>query len=137
MDVQNRGLFKVWALGLSIATTILVLLLSILNKIKIFDLALRAIFSFGVIYLLTVGSLTLFERTANQKPEEDSQSDSNSDFGGNIDFTVGEDESLEQAQVPKPPEPDVKPAGQIARDLSSELPGSERQAEIVRRMGWD
>lgn len=134
MDVQNRKLYRVWALRLSIAASMMVLLLSFLNEIKIIDLILRALISFGIIYLLTVGSLTLFERTAPPNPEEDSQPDSNSGCGGNIDFSVGGDDPLESPELSKP---EVKTPGQIARDLSSELPGSERQAEIVRRMGWD
>ncbi|AET70270.1 hypothetical protein Desor_4869 [Desulfosporosinus orientis DSM 765] len=129
MGIPNRELYKVWSLRLSIFTSIMVVLLSILNEIGLLDILLRALISFGVMYLLLAGSLNLFERTAPPSPEE-SQPDSNSGFG-DIDFSVGEDEPLELQKM------DLRSSGQIDRDLSLELPGSERQAEIVRRMGWD
>ncbi|MDA8224141.1 hypothetical protein [Desulfosporosinus sp.] len=131
MGSQNRELLKVWALRLSIATSIMVVLLSVLNGVKIFDLIVRAVISFGGMYLLMAGTLSLFERTAIPKPEEDGQADSTPSCGGNIDFSVGNDEPINA------PGPDLRTAGQIDRDLSLELPGSERQAEIVRRMGWE
>lgn len=134
MAVQNNEMYQVWAIRLSIITTIVVVLLSWFNGLKVLDLIVRAGVSFGVMYLLTVGSLSLFERAAPQKPQT-IEANLVSSRGGTIDFTVGDDEKLES------PGQDTEQAtglpGQIGSDLSSGLPGSERQAEIVRRMGWD
>ncbi|SDG15701.1 hypothetical protein [Desulfosporosinus hippei] len=130
MNLQNRELYQVWSMRLSIGIMIIVLVLSWLNEIKLFDLMIRAAISFGVMYLLMTGTLTLFERTAPQKPEE-GEIDPDNGRGANIDFSVGDDElqapSGQQAGFP----------GQVDRNLSSGLPDSERQAEIVKRMGWD
>lgn len=130
MAVQNNEMYQVWAMRLSIITTIVVVLLSWMNGLKVLDLIVRAGVSFGVMYLLTVGSLSLFERAAPQKPQT-IEADLDSSRGGTIDFTLGDDELLSS------PGQDTGFPGQIGRDLSSGLPGSERQAEIVRRMGWD
>jgi len=130
MAVQKRELYQIWAMRLSLVTAVIVLLLSWINKVGFFDLMVRAGVSFGVIYLLMAGILNLFERTAPQK-SQNSQPDLASDCGSNIDFSVGDDEPLGlQGQ-------DAGFPGQIDRDLSSGLPDSERQAEIVRRMGWN
>ncbi|KGK90373.1 hypothetical protein DP73_06910 [Desulfosporosinus sp. HMP52] len=130
MDRQNRERYQVWSMRLSIGIMIIVLVLSRLNEIKLFDLMIRAAISFGVMYLLMTGTLTLFERTASQKPEE-GEIDADNARGANIDFSVGDDElqapSGQEAAFP----------GQVDRKLSSGLPDSERQAEIVKRMGWD
>lgn len=129
MDLGNRDLYQVWAMRLSIGTMTIVVLLSFLNQIQLFDVIIRAAVSFGVMYILTNGTITLFERTAPRKSQE-CEIDKDNGRGGNIDFSVGDDElqgSLEQ---------DPQFPGQVDRDLSSGLPDSERQAEIVKRMGW-
>ncbi|EGW36761.1 hypothetical protein [Desulfosporosinus sp. OT] len=128
MSGQHSEMFKVWALRLAIITTFLVVLLSWLNGVKLFDLIVRAGVSFGVMYLLLIGFYTLFERTAPPKPQ-DEQPDSGR--GGFIDISVGDD------QLQTPPEQDARFPGQVDKDLSEGLPNSERQAEIVRRMGWE
>jgi len=129
MVVQNRELFKVWALRLALFTTSIVLLLSWLNAVKIFDLIVRTGVSFGVMYFLMVGTLSLFERTGPQKLQ-DEHLGSDSGRGGVIDFSVGDDE------LQKPAGQDTKLAGQVDASLGEGIPDSERQAEIVRRMGW-
>jgi len=130
MAVHNSELFRVWAMRLSLVTTLIVVSLSWINGVRMVDLIVRAGVSFGVMYLLMVGILSLFERTATQKPEPE-QLNPDSGRGGVIDFSVGDDESQESmVQESKVP-------GQVDQDLSAGLPDSERQAEIVRRMGWD
>ncbi|ODA42500.1 hypothetical protein [Desulfosporosinus sp. BG] len=130
MSVQHSEskLFQVWALRLAIITTFIVVLLSWLNGVRIFDLIVRAGVSFGVIYLLMVGTYSLFERTAPPKPEDEH---SDSGRGGFIDISVGDD------QLHTSPVQDSRFPGQVDQDLSAGLPDSERQAEIVRRMGWE
>lgn len=129
MAVQNRDLFQVWAMRLSLGTTLIVVLLSWINGVRMLDLMVRAGISFGVMYLLMAGILSLFERTGSQKSEAE-QSDADIGRGGVIDFSVGDDE-LQQPLVQ-----DSKLPGQVDQDLSAGLPDSEQQAEIVRRMGW-
>jgi hypothetical protein len=130
MAVKNTEVFQVWALRLSLATTIIVVLLSWINAVRIFDLIVRAGISFGVMYLLTAGILSLFERTASAPPQE-SHSNAVSERGVLLDVAVGDDELL-RSQV----QDERFPPGQVDPRLSTGLPDSERQAEIVRRMGW-
>lgn len=129
MIVQNKELYQVWVMRLSIVIAIIVVLLSWINGLRFFELIVRAGVSFGVMYSLMAGSLNLFEKTAPQEPQNNLP-DLASGRGGNIDFSVGDDEYLG-------PQGQDAVSGQIDRNLSSELPDSERQAEIVRRMGWD
>ncbi|MDR3600692.1 MAG: hypothetical protein P4L49_09475 [Desulfosporosinus sp.] len=129
MVVQYSKQFQVWALRLALVTTVIVVLLSWINGVKIFDLIVRAGVSFGVMYFLMAGILSLFEKTAPPKPQNE-QPGPDPKRGGLIDVSVGDDElQTPQAQ-------DLRVAGQVDPDLSIGLPDSERQAEIVRRMGW-
>jgi len=130
MALQNSELLQVWALRLSIATTFIVVSLSWINGVMLVDLMVRSGVSFGVMYLLTVGILSLFERTAPQEPQSE-LTESDSGCGGIIDFSVGGDEP--QRLQPQ----DSKLPGQLDKDLSAGLPDSKQQAEIVRRMGWE
>lgn len=123
-------MYQIWALRLSIAITFIVALLSWLNAVKILELIVRAGVSFGVMYLLLVGSLRLFERTAPPKPKNE-QINSDSGRGSLVDFSVGDDELQTQ------PDQDPRMAGQVDPGLSEGIQDSERQAEIVRRMGWN
>ena len=130
MNVQTRELYQDWVMRLSIGTVIAVVLLSWVNEISFFDIMVRAGVSFGVMYLLMIGILNLFEKAAPPKPQN-SQSDLAPGRGGKIDFSVGENEpSAVQKQ-------EVGFAGQIDHELSSGLMDSERQADVVRRMGWN
>jgi len=130
MAVRSSELFQIWGMRLSLVTSLIVVLLSWINGVRILDLVVRAGISFGVMYLLTIGILSLFERTSPPKPETE-QLSSDAGRGGVIDFSVGDDEfQSSQEQGSKLP-------GQVDGDLKAGLPSSERQAEIVRRMGWD
>jgi hypothetical protein len=130
MAVQDSGMYQIWVLRLSLAVALLVVVLSWINALKIFDLIVRAGVSFGVMYLLMLGSLSLFERTAAQVPEEE-QISTDAERGGLIDFSVGDDE------FQAPAVQDSKLAGQVDPGLSGGIQDGQRQAEIVRRMGWE
>ena len=130
MAVKNSKLLEVWSMRLSLGTTLIVVLLSWINGVSIIDLMVRAGISFGLMYFLMAGILSLFERTAPPKPETE-QLNSDSGRGGVIDFSVGDDE-LQNSQ-----EQGSRLPGQVDGDLKAGLPNSKRQAEIVRRMGWD
>lgn len=129
MAVQNSDLFQVWALRLSLGTALFVALLSWINGVSLVVLIVRAGVSFVVMFFLTVGFLSLFERTASPKQAK-AQTSPEDSRGGVIDFTVGDEEQQES------PAQNMKLSGQIDQDLSAGL-DSERQAEIVRRMGWE
>lgn len=129
MAVQNSVEYQTWAMRLALVTTVIVVLLGWINAVKIQDLIVRAGVSFGVIYLLMAGSLSLFKLTAPQKPQNE-QSGSDSGHGGCIDISVGGDE------LQTPPVQDTRFAGQVDPGLSEGIPDGEQQAEIVRRMGW-
>lgn len=126
MPFQDSELFRIWTLRLALITAVIVLFLSWINGVKPFDLIVRGGVSFGVIYLLLTGTYNLFEKTAPKNQDEQPSAGP----GGLIDFSVGDD------PLQPPPVQDTKFPGQVDQNLSTGLPDSERQAEIVRRMGW-
>lgn len=130
MTDRQSDLFRMWAVRLCLVTTLIVILLSWINEVKMFQLIVRAGVAYGVMYLLLVGTLTLFDRTALQIPEKKTR-DSEEGYGAVIDFSVGDDEP-QKLEGPKP-----QVAGQVDQSLSSGLPDNKQKAEIVRRMGWD
>ena len=130
MTDQLRELYRVWTMRLSVVTTLIVVLLSWGNEVKTLQLIVRAGVAFGVMYFLLVGTLSLFNKTATKMPQE-KPVETKVGPGGVIDFAVGDDEP-QNLQVQESRFP-----GQVDQNLSSGLPDSEQQAEIVRRMGWD
>ena len=130
MAVPKKELLRVWSMRFSAATAVMVVLLSWLNGVQIQGLMVRAGISFGLIYLLTFGTLNLFDRMAPSEPQEEQPSSSRG-RGDLIDFSVGAEE------LQKPQVPNTKFAGQVDQELFSGQPDSKRQAEIVRRMGWE
>lgn len=129
MASQNNELVRVWVLRFSLVTMIIVVVLSWINAVKLFDILVRAGVSFGGMFLLLAGSLSLFQKTALPLPQEE-QSDIVSERGGLVDFSVGDDESqvLQTADSTFP--------GQVDPSLNDGIPDGQQQAEIVRRMGW-
>ncbi len=135
MAVQNNVVYQIWARRITLATTLIVVVLSWLNAATISDLFIRGGISFGVMYFLMAGILSLFENTAPQKPKNSLKSgpvDLTPEIGrgGVIDFSVGD-------EVPTPQTQKANFPGQVDPNLSKGLPGSQQQADIVRRMGWD
>lgn len=129
MAVQSSEVYQMWAMRITLATTLIVVFLSWLNAVSIPEIIIRGGISFGVMYLLMAGILSLFEKTASQEPQNVQQSSSDVGRGGVIDFSVGEEE------LPPKMQPKSYP-GQVDPNLGKGLPGSQQQAEIVRRMGW-
>ena len=118
---------RVWAFRLSLGTTLIVVVLSWSNAVKLFDLVVRAGVSFGVMFLLLAGILSLFEKTALPATQEDT---SVSGRGGLIDVSGGEEDIL------APKVTDNGFPGQVDPSLGNGELNGEQQAEIVRRMGW-
>jgi len=135
MAVQNSEIYQIWSTRITMATTLIVVVLSWFNAETILDIIIRGGISFGVMYFLMAGIRSLFENTAPQKPKssvKSSMPDSTTAAarGGVIDFSVGDEEPRPLAQKASFP-------GQVDPNLSKGLPGSQQQAEIGRRMGWD
>lgn len=137
MASHNSKLVRVWALRLSLVTMIIVVVLSWINAVKLFDLLVRAVISFGLMFLLLAGSMILFEKTAIL-PISEELSDPVPERGGLVDFSVGDDETLasQTAESAESAEADSTFPGQVDPSLNDRMPDSQKQAEIVRRMGW-
>lgn len=134
MNPVNREKIYAWILRLSLLTAAIVALLSWLSGILLNQVVLRAGVAFLVIYILVRGSFELFEKGA---PVPETPALKASAQGTLLDIAVG-DETLsgDSAKSGGTSQGAKNLPGQIEPSLSSGLPDSERQAEIVRRMGW-
>ena len=130
MAGQNNVVYQTWAMRITLVTTLIVVVLSWINAVRIPYIIVRGGISFGVMYLLMAGILCLFERTAPQKTQNE-QPSSDSGRGEFIDISVGDGERQ------KLPVQDTRFAGQVDPDLREGISDGERQTEIVRRMGWE
>lgn len=146
---MNTDTLRVWAGRLALIVASLVALLSILGGISFLQGVLRFILAYGLIYGLSELSLNFFEKTAITNGPIIDQN-----LGALLDIAVGEDESSFstdgeselEAGIGTPPYGQAGYAqggrgqaplpGQVTRDLAHGLPSEEKQAEIVRRMGW-
>lgn len=109
-----------WAWRLALVMSIVVALLSFVSGVSFLQVVLRAMLGFGLIYGLSELSIYLFEKTALSPVP-------NPEVGAFLDIAVGQAAELPiQAHLP----------GQVNKELAQGLPDEEKQAEIVRRMGW-
>lgn len=115
MDVLHT-----WAWRSALVISLVVALLSFVSGVSFLQVILRAILGFSLIYGISELGIYLFEKTA-LSPEPDSK------VGALLDIAVGQADEL-PLQTPLP--------GQVNQDLAQGLPDEEKQAEIVRRMGW-
>lgn len=95
-------------------------------------IVLRSILAFILIYGLSELFLKLFERTSIQTDQPDQS------VGALLDIAVGQDEENVSMPVDSSERsPGTAPlAGQVSGGLAQGIPDAEKQAEIVRRMGW-
>lgn len=128
MTPQMSDLFKIWIFRLSLGIALIVALLSWVNGLRFFDVAVRSGVSFGVIFLLLSSILMVFQKTALPVPESE-PSGKVSGRGGIIDFSVGD-------EVPTSKTDEELFPGQVDPNLSLGLTDHKRKADIVRRMGW-
>ncbi|KLU65035.1 hypothetical protein DEAC_c30020 [Desulfosporosinus acididurans] len=124
--MKSNPNFTVWLMRISIVVALIVALLSWINGVEIFNVIVRAGVSFGIMFLLLIGTLRAFEKTALPQPGPDKNE---AGRGGLVDFSVGEDDLTSFMQSSDVP-------GQVDKDLSLGLPDSKKQADIIRRMGW-
>lgn len=109
-----------WAWRLALVISVVVSLLSVVSGVSFLQAVLRAILGFALIFGMSELSIYLFEETAlspNPVPE----------VGALLDIAVGQEDEL-PIRAPLP--------GQVSQELAQGLPNEEKQAEIVRRMGW-
>lgn len=140
MSPVNREKIHIWILRLSLLTAAIVALLSWISGILLSQVVLRAGVAFLVIYILVRGSFALFEKGA---PVPETPALKASAQGTLLDIAVGDETisgndtlSGDSAKSGGTSQGAKNLPGQIEPSLSSGLPDSERQAEIVRRMGW-
>lgn len=125
---MSNETLRIWAWRLALATAIIVGILSWLTKVSFLWVMLRMIFTFLLMYGLSYASLYGFEKAASPS-EDDLEKDSfegevNEGRGAFLDVAVGQEDM------------DTPLAGQVDADLSEGLPNAEKQADMVRRMGW-
>ena len=134
-----------WWFALVIAS--LVGILSWMTGVSFLWIKIRIIFSYLLIYGLSYGSLYVFKKNSIFHSEDnlDSSRDRNVNnlSGTLLDVAVGQED--EQWDMPPAAEQEmnISPAqrvslraGQVNADLSQGMPDTEKQADMVRRMGW-
>jgi len=131
-----------WAKRLSLFTALLVALLSWRSGVTVGLMLIRSVVAWGVIYALSLASISLFERTA----QADTSSRLEHLRGMLMDVAVGDDTGVNLTQGIGIGEGEKMAAqratgeeripGQVDPQLTDGLEDAQRQAEIVRRMGW-
>jgi len=134
---------RVWAWRLALVVSLVVALLSVVSGVSFFQGVLRGILGFALIYGMSVLSIYLFEKTGfSSEPE----------VGALLDIAVGQEDELPSVSMEQGEDVAKKPygqmgysagglgqspiPGQVNQELAQGLPSEEKQAEIVRRMGW-
>lgn len=130
MGPINRESYQLWSFRLCLITAAVVILLSWMNGLGLKDLVIRGGVSFGIMFIIFAGIINLFEKTGASIPENIVPGAA-MERGALLDIAVGDDQSQEfQSQNSYYP-------GQVDQNLSVGLQDSRRQADIVRRMGWE
>lgn len=141
---MDKDTLSLWAWRLALGTGIAVGILSWLTGVDFLQSVIRMILSFLLMYGLSYGSLYGFEKTA--LPSEEIQENRPGDGeagegrGALIDVAVGQEEMEQDSDSPED-ESETKEsgsplAGQVDAHLSEGMPDTDKQAEMVRRMGW-
>jgi len=134
---------RIWAWRLALVVSLIVALLSVVSGVSFLQVVLRGILGFALIYGISVLSIYLFEKTGfSSEPE----------VGALLDIAVGQEDELPSASLEQGEDVAKKPyvqkgystgglgqspiPGQVNQELAQGLPSEEKQAEIVRRMGW-
>ncbi|MEL1134273.1 hypothetical protein AAC978_03730 [Desulfitobacterium sp. THU1] len=128
---------RIWAWYLAIGCSVILAVVSILVGESFLRVILSAIVGFALIYGICIVCITVFEKSAIDQELQH--------LGAVLDIAVGQeddlsyaeterDSAIEQASITLPPLSPV--AGQLNHELVEGMPSVEKQAEIVRRMGW-
>lgn len=138
---------KVWAWRFALGTAVIIGILSWKTGVSFLQIMVRIIFTYLLMYVLSYGSLYGFNKTAilPKKDTADSLEERavNNTSGAFLDVAVGQEDSqwdiprdTEQEKDNSPEKNSALIAGQLNADLSQGMPDTEKQAEMVRRMGW-
>ena len=133
---------RLWAWYLALAISVAVALISFYAGESFLRVVLSAIFGFALIYGISMISITVFEKTGM---EYEAQS-----VGAFLDIAVGQEDNLpidserqnltgassRQVLYTKNGQTPSARAGQLNQEFADGEPSAEKQAEIVRRMGW-
>lgn len=138
---------RVWAWRFALGIAFIVGILSWKTGVSFLWIMIRIIFSYLLMYGLSYGSLYVFKKNSILPNEDnlDSSRDGNTNnlSGALLDVAVGQED--EQWDMPPADEQEKNisqgksvslRAGQLNADLSQGMPDTEKQADMVRRMGW-
>lgn len=127
---MNKETLSQGAWWLALGTALLVGILSWQTGLSFLWSIIRVILAFVLIYALSTVSLYWFDKTAPERLHEETGKST----GAFIDIAVGQETDDQATMMSGYGGSTV--AGQVNFDLPQGLPDAEKQAEIVRRMGW-
>ncbi|WP_425806984.1 hypothetical protein ACHOLT_07620 [Desulfitobacterium sp. Sab5] len=138
---------RIWAWRFALGTAVIIGILSWKTGVSFLRIMIRIIFSYLLMYGLSYGSLYGFKKTGILEKEDNANSlverAVNNTSGAFLDVAVGQEDSqwdiprdTEQEQDNSSEKNSALIAGQLNADLSQGMPDTEKQAEMVRRMGW-
>ena len=136
---------RLWAWYFALIVSVVLALITFYTGESFLRIVLSAIIGFVLIYGISMISIVLFEKTSLQVESPD--------IGTLLDIAVGQEENIDFSGSPQveqdlgdsnsgqttySPEGQMPPAraGQLNQEFAEGLPSVEKQAEIVRRMGW-
>lgn len=138
---------RIWAWRFALGTAVIIGILSWKTGVSFLRIMIRIIFSYLLMYGLSYGSLYGFKKTGILEKEDNANSSEdigvNHSAGAFLDVAVGQEDLERHIPDDKEQETNNSPgksgtlrAGQLDADLSQGMPDTEKQADMVRRMGW-
>ncbi|EHL04568.1 hypothetical protein HMPREF0322_04655 [Desulfitobacterium hafniense DP7] len=120
---------RLWAWYFALVVSAVLALISFYSGENFILVVLSAIIGFTLIYGICIASINIFEKTGIEREQIEP--------GNLLDIAVGQEDNLnfggekpEEGQIP------ASRAGQLNQEFAEGEPSVEKQAEIVRRMGW-
>lgn len=136
---------RLWAWYFALIASAVLALITFYTGESFLRIVLSAIIGFTLIYGISMISIAIFEKTSLEVVSQE--------VGTFLDIAVGQEENIDfEGSTQGTQEPDnsnsaqitysqkeQKPtarAGQLNQEFAEGLPSAEKQAEMVRRMGW-
>ncbi|KTE91974.1 hypothetical protein AT727_03295 [Desulfitobacterium hafniense] len=120
---------RLWAWYFALVVSAVLALISFYSGESFILVVLSAIIGFTIIYGICIASIIIFEKTGIEMELIEP--------GNLLDIAVGQEDNLnyggerpEGGQIP------ATRAGQLNQEFAEGEPSVEKQAEMVRRMGW-
>lgn len=135
---------RLWAWRFALFVSVILALISFYAGESFLRVVFSAIIGFTLIYAISMVSIMIFEKTSVH----------NEEIGVLLDIAVGQEDSQGLVGVNHSEREDLETnpgqavytkdgtvnlsarAGQLNQEFAEGLPSAEKQAEIVRRMGW-